>query len=123
MEIVGPVNAVERGAVGTEDAQLSMKGLEEFGMVTLLPELLGPPFIWVRTDAACEVEGNVRKQYPGLLACLPVRGSGAGLGTLILIGSQPMRLQTCLAYSSSIQGSSSPHQSVERGDVVEVGDD
>ena len=43
MEIVGPVNAVERGAVGTEDAQLSMKGLEEFGMVTLLPELLGPP--------------------------------------------------------------------------------
>lgn len=32
----------------------------------------------------------------------------------MLEGSQPMRLQTCLAYSSSIQGSSSPHQSVER---------
>ena len=37
----------------------------------------------------------------------------------MLTGSQPMRAQTCLAYSSSIQGSSSPHQRVER-DEFEV---
>jgi hypothetical protein len=37
----------------------------------------------------------------------------------MLSGSQRMRLQTCFAYSSSIQGSSSPHQRVDRvrGDV------
>lgn len=32
----------------------------------------------------------------------------------MLMGSHVMRPQTCLAYSSSIQGSSSPHQRVER---------
>ena len=33
---------------------------------------------------------------------------------MMLTGSHFMRPQTCLAYSSSIQGSSSPHQRVER---------
>jgi hypothetical protein len=51
-----------------------------------------------------------------------VRESGGGCGTLILSGSQRMRLQTCFAYSSSIQGSSSPHQIVDRvRDEVEGG--
>lgn len=47
-------------------------------------------------------------------------GSDVELGTLILTGSQPMSPHTCLAYSSSIQGSSSPHQSVARVPNVAV---
>ena len=104
---------VYMGEVGPkEEAQFMTKGFAELGMGT------GAPFtlleIWVSTEAAWAGDGKVRKQYPGLLACWPVVASGAGWGTLILTGSQPMRLQTCLAYSSSIQGSKSPHQIVER---------
>ena len=108
-------NAFDKGdAEVTADAQFMTKGLDELGICSGPPLPLGPFEICASTDAAWAGEGKVRKQYPGLLACWPVAGSGAGCGTLMLAGSQPMSPQTCLAYSSSIQGSSSPHQSVER---------
>lgn len=43
-----------------------------------------------------------------------------GGGTRILIGSQRIKVQTCLTYSSSIQGSKLPHQTEER--EIEGGD-
>jgi hypothetical protein len=51
-----------------------------------------------------------------------VIGSGGGRGTRTLTGSQPMRVHTCFAYSSSIQGSRSPQQTEEREDEM-LGDE
>ena len=101
-------------ACPTEEAQFMTKGFAELGIETGASFPLFPLFdIWASTEAAWAGDGKVRKQYPGLLACWPVDASGAGWGTLMLTGSQPMSPQTCLAYSSSIQGSNSPHQTVE----------
>ena len=105
---------VERADViepGIDDAQLSTNGLVELGIVTGgAPPL---PLTWPSTDAATEGDGKVKKQYPGLLAGWPEVSEGP-LGTLVLTGSQPIKPQTCFAYSSSIQGSRSLQQSVER---------
>lgn len=97
--------------LGIEDAQLSTNGLVEFGIVRGGAPLL--LFTWPSTDAATEGDGKVKKQYPGLLDAWPEVSEGT-VGTLMLTGSQPIKPQTCFAYSSSIQGSRSVHQRVER---------
>jgi hypothetical protein len=50
--------------LGIEDAQLSTNGLFELGIV--MDDALPLPLTWLRTDAATEGDGNVKKQYPGL---------------------------------------------------------
>ena len=112
----GAEKVVDTGEAGAmEEVQFITKGFAELGMEAGGAFPLLPLFeIWASTEAAWAGDGKVRKQYPGLLDCWPVEASGAAWGTLILTGFQPMSPQTCLAYSSSIQGSNSPHQSVER---------
>ena len=56
--MVWPGIVVERGAEGTDEAQLSEKGLEELGII--MGELL--LLTWDKTDAACACVGNVKKQ-------------------------------------------------------------
>jgi hypothetical protein len=50
IEMVVPENGTETGAVGIEDAQFMVNGLEELGIVTAFVPLL---FTWDKTEAAC----------------------------------------------------------------------
>ncbi len=61
MEIVGPLNGTDKGAVGTDDAQLRVNGFDELGIVKAFGVPLVELICW-RTDAAWTCEGNVRKQ-------------------------------------------------------------